>query len=68
MTADEVLWWSMVGTAVAAAGISIAGTVLDRRAAERPGRNTRFWMHIAGYILMSISILIFALRGILSTP
>jgi hypothetical protein len=67
MTTDEVLWWSMVGTAFAAAGISLAATVLDRRAASRPGRNARFWLHIASYILMSISILIFALRGILGT-
>jgi hypothetical protein len=68
MTADEVLWWSMVGTAATAASISVAATVLDRRAAERPRRNIRFWMHIAGYVFMSISILIFALRGILGTP
>jgi hypothetical protein len=67
MTTEEVLWWSMIGTAIAAAGISLAAMVLDRRAAPMPGRKARFWLHIASYILMSISILIFALRGILGT-
>lgn len=65
MTTDEVLWWSMVLTAVAAAFFSLGATALDRRATQRPSRATRFWLHMAGYVLMSISILIFILRGVL---
>jgi hypothetical protein len=67
MSDDAVLWWAMVGTAAAAAGLSITASFLDRRKEAGPGRNARFWLHMASYILMSISILIFALRGILGT-
>ena len=65
MSTDEILWWSMVCTAIAAAMFSLGAAVLDRRAAERPGRASRFWLHMTGYVLMSISILIFVLRGVL---
>jgi hypothetical protein len=64
---ETALWWIMLSTGVAAAGIGIAANALDRRKANWPARHKRFWLHIASYGLLSISILAFALRG-LSTP
>jgi hypothetical protein len=64
---ESTLWWAMLSTGIAAAGISIAANALDRRKNNRPSEQQRFWLHIASYGLLSISILAFALRG-LSTP
>ncbi len=66
MTAsDDDLWWVMVGVAVVAAGLSVIANILDRRDSRALGRRTRFLMHIVSYVLMSVSVLIFALRGLL---
>lgn len=62
---DDVLWWVMVSIAVAAAGLSVTTSVLDRRDSRTPDRRTRFLMHIGSYVLMTISVLIFVLRGLL---
>jgi hypothetical protein len=62
---DDVLWWFMVSIAVAAAGLSVTTSVLDRRASRTPGRRAPFLMHIVSYALMTVSVLIFVLRGLL---
>ena len=62
---DQYLWWVMVATAVAAAGLSLATAYYDRRDSDRPTRRTRFILHLISYILMSISILAFASRGLI---
>ncbi len=62
---DDVLWWIMVTIAVMAAGLSVMTNVLDRRDSLTPDRRTRFLMHIVSYVLMTVSILIFVLRGLL---
>ncbi|MEX2129595.1 MAG: hypothetical protein WD871_15330 [Xanthobacteraceae bacterium] len=62
---DNVLWWFMVSTAFSAAGISIGAAILDRRATDWPGRNARFLLHMFSYLLMTISVSIFILRGLL---
>jgi hypothetical protein len=61
---DSLLWWLMVGTALCAAGASIAATILDRRGSD--DRNLRFSLHMIGYIMMSMSVLVFVFRGLLS--
>jgi predicted membrane channel-forming protein YqfA (hemolysin III family) len=63
---DDILWWVMISVAIAAAGLSIAMSVLDRRASPTPGRRTRFLMHMVSYVLMTGSVLIFVLRGLLA--
>jgi len=62
---DDVLWWVMVSVAISAAGLSITTSVLDRRDSRTPGRRARFLMHIVSYALMTVSVLIFVLRGLL---
>jgi hypothetical protein len=62
---DNFLWWFMVGAAFSAAGTSIGATILDRRATDRPGRKARFLLHMLSYLLMTISVAIFILRGLL---
>jgi hypothetical protein len=61
---DHVLWLAMIASGIAAAGVSIAATCIDRRTG-RQGQRVAFFLHIASYILMSISILMFALRGLI---
>jgi hypothetical protein len=63
---DNVLWWAMVGTALAAAVVSVVATVLDRRAIDESNRKLRFSLHMTGYIMMSISVLFFVFRGLFS--
>ncbi len=63
---DDILWWLMVSAAVAAATLSVAVSVLDRRARPTPGRRARFLIHMASYALMTGSMLIFVLRGLLA--
>ena len=62
---DDTLWWVMVSIASAAAGLSITTNILDRRDSRTPSRRTRFLMHIVSYALMTLSVLIFVLRGLL---
>ena len=62
---DDVLWWVMVSIAVVAAGLSVMTNVLDRRDSRIPGRRMRFLMHLVSYALMTVSVLIFVLRGLL---
>jgi hypothetical protein len=63
---EPVLWWVMLATAVSAAGLSIVTAMLDRQKADEPTRRRRFCMHLASYCLLSISILVFVLRGLLA--
>lgn len=65
---DNALWWLMVGTGVAAAALSIAASWFDRRGGTRPTRRERFLMHMASYVLLSVSILVFAARGLRVDP
>jgi len=62
---DDVLWWVMVSIAIVAASLSIATSLLDRRDSQRPGRRARFLMHMVSYALVTVSVLIFVLRGLL---
>jgi hypothetical protein len=66
MGTPDMLWWSMLSTGVAAALLGIVASVLDREGALWPGRRGRFAMHVASYALMSTSILLFAMRGLLT--
>ena len=64
MTDDNVLWWLMVWTAIVAAGLSFAAIFLDRR--PTVDRRLGFAFHMLSYVVLTISVLIFALRGFLS--
>jgi hypothetical protein len=61
-----MLWWGMLSTGVAAALLSIVASALDREGVPWPGRRGRFVMHVASYALMSASMLLFAMRGLLT--
>lgn len=61
---ETALWWTMLSTGMAAAAISITTNVLDRRKENWLTRHQRFWLHIASYGLLSVSILAFILRGL----
>lgn len=63
---DDILWWVMVSVAIAAACLSIAMSILDRRTSPTPGRRARFLIHMVSYALMTGSVLIFVLRGVLA--
>jgi hypothetical protein len=64
---DDTLWWMMVSTGVAAAGLSIIAAFCDRRGSDWPSRRARFILHLISYVLMSVSVLMFAARGLLGT-
>jgi hypothetical protein len=63
---DETLWWATLSLGVAAAALSIATSVLDRRHVEWPTDHQRFLMHLLSYGLLSVSILGFVLRGLVA--
>lgn len=62
---DGGLWWVMIATGVAAAGLSITASYHDRRGSGRPSRRMRFVLHMISYVLLSVSVLAFVLRGLL---
>ena len=64
---DTALWWVMVTTAAVAAVLSITATALDRRQSAWPTRRQRFFMHMACYGFLTVSILVFVVRGLLVT-
>lgn len=66
MTWESLLWWTMLSTGVMAAVLSITTNLLDRRKAVWPTMQQRFLMHMVGYGFLTISILVFVARGLLS--
>lgn len=58
------LWLLTVATAVAGGALSIWGTSLQRREASHSGSGrTGYRVVMASYVLMSISIGVFVIRG-----
>lgn len=66
MPSEEALRFWMIATAVMGGILSIAGEVVSRsrNPALGPGR-AAFALHLGSYIFMSVSILLFAARGLL---
>lgn len=62
LSTDDQLWWLMLVTGVIAAGVSISASVMARL---NPERRT-FSLHVISYIFLSVSMLLFALRGLMS--
>lgn len=65
MEIDIFFWWFTLVTGVGAAALAICATVLDRRPDSRPTRGKRFALHIASYVLLSVSVLGFIIRGLI---
>ena len=63
---EAALWWVMLTTAGMAAMLSIGATILDRRKPYWPTQEQRFRMHVASYCFLTISILAFVMRGLLT--
>ena len=61
----DPLWWLTLVTEIAAAALSIYATILDRRRKFRPTQRPRFALHIASYVLLSVSVLGFIIRGLI---
>lgn len=62
LSADDQLWWLMLVTGVIAAGVSIYASMVGRL---KPERRT-FSLHVISYIFLSVSMLLFAIRGFIS--
>ena len=65
MGTDNFLWWLTLVTGVGAAILNICATILDRKQKSRPASNRGFVLHIASYVLLSVSILGFVIRGLI---
>jgi hypothetical protein len=63
---ETTLWWVMLTAGAMAAMLSIAATILDRRKPYWLTRQQRFRMHIASYCFLTISVLAFVMRGLLT--
>jgi hypothetical protein len=63
---ESVLWWTMLSTGVGAALISVVTNTLDRSKRGWPVKHQRFWLHVASYGLLSVSVLTFVLRGLIN--
>ena len=63
---EHLLWWTMVGTGAVAAALSIAASIFDRSPNIWLTTQRRFFLHIASYGFLTISILTFVLRGLLT--
>lgn len=66
MTSEEALRFWMIVTAGMGGILAIAGEVVSRsRRSEGGSGRAAFVLNLAGYIFMSVSILLFAARGFL---
>jgi hypothetical protein len=63
---EAALWWVMLTSAVIGAMLSITATMLDWRKSDWPRRQQRFRMHIASYCFLTVSVLAFVMRGLLT--
>jgi hypothetical protein len=59
---DDQLWWVMLSTGIAAALVSLGTGYIGRRLTDRQ----RFLLHMLSYLLLTISIVAFILRGLTS--
>lgn len=68
MATDQVqfwLWVLTVATAVAGGVLSVLASRMQRNAAANEERGSRAWRLMMGsYVLMSVSILFFVVRGL----
>ncbi len=65
MPPDASLWWVMVLTGCAAAALGLVATALGQRRDAEATSTRRYQLTIASYVLLSVSILTFAARGLL---
>jgi len=63
---DAVLWWTMLSTGAAAAALSVTTNLFDRRNYAWPTTRQRFLLHMASYGFLTVSVLVFVLRGFLA--
>jgi hypothetical protein len=63
METDNFLWWFTLIAGLGAAGMSVGTSVLNR-SKMRPTPTQAFALHIASYVLLSLSILGFVVRGL----
>lgn len=65
MPSDATMWWIMVATGFAAAALGLFAAALGRRSNAEATATQRFRLTIASYVLLSLSVLTFATRGLL---
>jgi len=64
METDSFLWWLTLIAGLGAAALSVGASVFAR-SKMRPTQTQAFALHIASYILLSLSILGFVVRGLI---
>jgi uncharacterized membrane protein len=62
---DHALWLLGLVSGVLAAAIGIIASYLDRKASIWPTAQQRFYLHMASYVILSLSIVSFIIRGLL---
>lgn len=62
---ETFLWWLMIVTGCAAAGLSLYTTRLARAPEDAALAKWRYRLNITSYVLMSASILCFVARGLM---
>jgi hypothetical protein len=63
---DDQLWWVMLSTGIAAALVSLGTGYIGRRLTSWVTDRQRFLLHMLSYLLLTISIVAFILRGLTS--
>jgi F0F1-type ATP synthase membrane subunit c/vacuolar-type H+-ATPase subunit K len=64
---DSQLWWIMLAVGIAAVVVSIGAGYIGRKQVSWLTERQRFLLHLLSYVLLTVSIVVFIVRG-LSAP
>ena len=64
---DTQLWWIMLGAGMAAVVVSLGTSYIGYKQAGSISARQRFLLHMLSYILLTVSVLAFVVRGLIST-
>ena len=64
---DDQLWWIMLGAGMGAVVVSLGTSYIGYAQAGLISERRRFLLHMLSYILLTVSVLAFVVRGFIST-
>ena len=62
---ETILWWLMVTSGCAAAGLSLYTSALGLRREASEESQKRYRLNMVSYVLLSVSIMSFVVRGLM---
>jgi F0F1-type ATP synthase membrane subunit c/vacuolar-type H+-ATPase subunit K len=63
---DNRLWWITLAAGIAAVVVSVATGYIGRKLTGQTTERTRLKLHLLSYILLTVSVVAFVMRGLIA--